>query len=55
MNTVLAERGKAVVVSDKHAPPPQRWTAEEFRYWFGHPGGDVVDLDKYRRFKAATN
>jgi hypothetical protein len=53
-DAVLLERGKAVVASGKHAPPPPQWTAEECRYWFGHPGGgDVVDLDEYRRFKAA--
>jgi hypothetical protein len=50
---VLVERGKAIVDSGKHAPPPSK-TADELRYWIGRSQpGDVVNLDDYRRRRGA--
>jgi hypothetical protein len=46
----LVARGKALADSGKHAPPPQQWTADELRCWFGQTRrGDVVNLEDYRR------
>jgi hypothetical protein len=48
----LVARGKALADSGKHAPPPQQWTADELRCWFGQPRRSdvvVVSLDDYRR------
>lgn len=44
-----AVRGKALVESGEHAPPPPQWTDDEVRGWFGPAQpGDVISLDAYR-------
>jgi hypothetical protein len=49
-NDALVARGKALADSGKHAPPPQQWTADELRCWFGQTQPcDVVNLEDYRR------
>jgi hypothetical protein len=46
----LIERGRAIVESGAHAPPPPQWTAvAERRHWGRDPEpAPVVDLAAYR-------
>jgi hypothetical protein len=51
----LVKRGKALVESGKHAPPPQQWTVDELQQWFGPSRpSDVVSLADYRRRRGAV-